>query len=396
MQEALILLRDTFLNPLHIGDLEFPFSLLKLILELLLPIILIVVVYKVLGILLARLIGRTSWKVETSRRVERIGKIVLRIIGLLGISSLILRLLGAEIAKYSRFVLSIINAPLMSSGETTVSIMTLLLLIPVLYMAGKAGHFTRHFTDQYLFTRVGLDASKKFSLSNLMRYTVMVLTAMIGLSVIGIDLSALTVLFGVLGIGLGFGLQSVVANIFAGIVIIFSRPIKEGDRILVDPYEGTVVTIRLLSTVIDTIFNETIIVPNRQLIDSTVYNFSYDDRRIILQNPVQVSYETDLDRAIDIMRGAGLNNPYGLKIPEPDVRVISFDDSGISLLLLTWIRDVSHKQAALSWNNLEIWRQFRDEGVEIPFPQRDLHLRSGLEPLIRELKELRKQKPPKT
>jgi small-conductance mechanosensitive channel len=284
----------------------------------------------------------------------------------------------------------------MESGETTVSVMTLLLLIPVFYLAGKAGQLTRNFSDQYFFTRVGLDESKKFSISNLLRYTVMILTAMIGLSVIGIDLSVLTVLFGVLGIGLGFGLQSVVANIFAGIVIIFTRPVKEGDRILVDQYEGTVTSIRFLSTVINTISYETIIVPNRQLIDSTVYNYSYDDRRIILRNPVQVSYDTDLDRAIEIMSAVGLRNPYGLKVPEPDVRVTSFDDSGISLLLLTWILDVSHKYSALSWNNLEIWRSFRDEGIEIPFPQRDLHLRSGLDPLVREIRELRKKIPEKS
>ena len=396
MREFLAILEGIFLSPLSVGEFEFPISLLRLLLELVLPVILIIVFYRLLVLALGRVIRRSSWSEETGKRVLRWLKIVLRVVALLGIGSIVLRLLGAELAKYGRFVNTIINAPLMESGGTTVSVMTLLLLIPVFYLAGKAGQLTRNFSDQYFFTRVGLDESKKFSISNLLRYTVMILTAMIGLSVIGIDLSVLTVLFGVLGIGLGFGLQSVVANIFAGIVIIFTRPVKEGDRILVDQYEGTVTSIRFLSTVINTISYETIIVPNRQLIDSTVYNYSYDDRRIILRNPVQVSYDTDLDRAIEIMSAVGLRNPYGLKVPEPDVRVTSFDDSGISLLLLTWILDVSHKYSALSWNNLEIWRSFRDEGIEIPFPQRDLHLRSGLDPLVREIRELRKKIPEKS
>jgi potassium-dependent mechanosensitive channel len=396
MQEFLAILEGIFLSPLSVGEFEFPISLLRLLLELVLPVILIIVLYRLLVMAFGKLIRRSSWKEETGRRVSRWLRIVLRIFALLAIGSLVLRLLGAEIAKYGRFVITIINAPLMESGGTTVSVMTLLLLIPVFYLAGKAGQVTRNFSDQYFFNRVGLDESKKFSISNLLRYTVMILAAMIGLSVIGIDLSVLTVLFGVLGIGLGFGLQSVVANIFAGIIIIFTRPVKEGDRILVDQYEGTVISIRFLSTVINTISYETIIVPNRQLIDSTVYNYSYDDRRIILRNPVQVSYDTDLDRAIEIMSAVGLRNPYGLKVPEPDVRVSSFDDSGITLLLLTWIVDVSHKYSALSWNNLEIWRSFRDEGIEIPYPQRDLHLRSGLDPLVREIRELRKKIPEKS
>ncbi len=390
MNEFLAILKRIFLTPINIGELEFPFSLLGLLLSFVLPAIFVLVVYKLINLGLGKLLDHTPWKKETRLKIHRWLRLVLRILVLIAVASLGLRLLGAEISKYGSFLQSVINTPLIDSGGTKVSLLTLLLLIPVFYLAGKAGHLTRSLTDQYLFTRVGLDESKKFSISSLLRYTVMILTTMIGLSVIGIDLSALTVMFGVLGIGLGFGLQNIVANVFAGIVIIFTRPIKEGDRILVDPYEGTVVSIRLLSTVINTISYETIIVPNRHLTDNTVYNYSYDDRRIILRNPVQVSYETDLDQAIEVMVGVGLQNPYGLKVPEPDVRVDSFDDSGITLILLTWLNDVADKYSAHSWNNLEIWRRFKDEGIEIPFPQRDLHLRTGLEPLIREIREIRK------
>ncbi len=391
MNEFIAILKRIFLTPINIGELEFPFSLLGLLLELVLPFILVIVVYKTLNLGLGKLLARTPWKEETRVKIQRWIRLIFRFLVLVALVSLGLRLLGAEISKYGSFLQSVINTPLIDSGGTKISLLTLLLLIPVFYLSGKAGHLTRSFTDQYLFNRVGLDESKKFSLSSLIRYTVMILTTMIGLSVIGIDLSALTVMFGVLGIGLGFGLQNIVANVFAGIVIIFTRPIKEGDRILVDPYEGTVVSIRLLSTVINTISYETIIVPNRHLTDNTVYNYSYDDRRIILRNPVQVSYETDLDQAIEVMVGVGLQNPYGLKVPEPDVRVDSFDDSGITLILLTWLNDVADKYSAHSWNNLEIWRRFKDEGIEIPFPQRDLHLRTGLEPLIREIREIRKE-----
>ena len=348
-------------------------------LELVLPILLIILFYKLIQILLKRVFKKGSFEEGTGEKVLKWIRITLRIVIIISIILLIGRLLGTEIIKYVQIFYNLLNAPIFESGSTKISIITLLLMIPVFYLASWLGQLTRAFLNQYFKHRVGLDASKRFSLFSLIRYTVMVLVLLVGLSVIGIDLSALTVMFGVLGIGLGFGLQNVVANFFAGIVIIFSRPIKEGDRILVNEYEGTVVNIRLLSTIVNTITYETIIVPNGKLIDNIVYNYSYDDRRIIIKNQVQVSYSTDLDKAIEVLRSVGVKNPYSIKIPEPDVRVESFGDSGIDLLLLTWISDVNHKHDAVSKNNLEIWRSFRENDIEIPFPQVDLHFRNKLQ-----------------
>ena len=171
----------------------------------------------------------------------------------------------------------------------------------------------------------------------------MAIVAVIGFSVIGINLSSLAVLLGFLGVGIGFGLQNSVANFFAGLIIILSRPIKEGDRILVNEYEGTVHQIRLISTVINTITDETIILPNSQIVDSYVYNYSYDDISIIICNPVEL-----------VLREVAGKCPYAY----PG-------------------RDAREKNFALSWTNLEIWRAFKAAGIEIPFPQRDIHIRSG-------------------
>ncbi|TVQ41011.1 MAG: hypothetical protein EA384_01405 [Spirochaetaceae bacterium] len=184
-------------------------------------------------------------------------------------------------------------------------------------------------------------------------------------------------MFGVLGIGIGFGLQSVVDNYFAGIVIILTRPIKEGDRILVHDYEGTVAQIRIISTVINTLTNETIIVPNSELVSRYIHNYSYEDISIIVVNWVHVSYNSDLDKVGEVLRNVALSNPYRLEDREPRVFYRSFDDSGIAVSMGTWIRDARERLMASSWTNLEIWRAFKANGIEIPFPQRDLHLRSG-------------------
>jgi small-conductance mechanosensitive channel len=182
-------------------------------------------------------------------------------------------------------------------------------------------HWTR-LTARAVLSRMAIDHARRFSASNLLRYAFLVLFILIGLSFIGIDLSSLVVLFGVLGIGVGFGLQNVIANFFAGLVIFVSRPIKVGDRILVNGFEGDVVQIRLIASVINTVANL-----------------------------------------------------------EPLVLFRSFDASGITCDLRTWINLASDKMVAHSWQNLEIWRELKHAGIVIPFPQLDRNTDSTAAPV---------------
>jgi small-conductance mechanosensitive channel len=220
-----------------------------------------------------------------------------------------------------------------------------------------------------------LDPARAVSLLNVIRVVVMGLTVILGLSIIGINLSSLAVLFGVLGIGVGFGLQDAVADMFAGVVIMFARPIKEGDRVLVEEHEGTVHQIKLLHSVINTITHETIIIPNSKITGNSMHNYSYDDARIILCNTVQVSYGSDLDQVGQVLLEMAHRNPWAIEGMEPRYQVWSFDDSGITVRICTWIRDARDRIPAFSWTNLEIWRAFRANGIEIPFPQMDLHVK---------------------
>jgi small-conductance mechanosensitive channel len=283
-------------------------------------------------------------------------------------------LFGAELAKWLGKFVQVVNEPFFESGSTRISIVTLLFTIPIFYLASLAAKVARSFVDTTLLGRLSVDDAKKFTISSLIRYGVMGLVVLVGLSVIGIDLSALAVIFGFLGIGLGFGLQGVVSNFFAGLVIIFTRPIKEGDRVLASGHEGTVVQIRMLNAAINTLTNETIIIPNSELISSAVHNYSYLDRRVIIVNAVQVAYGSDLDRVVKVLYETAIRNPHALADPPPIIRVASFGESGIDMEVRTWIEDVSYKLVALSWTNLEIWRAFKGNGIQIPFPQVDLHV----------------------
>jgi small-conductance mechanosensitive channel len=303
-----------------------------------------------------------------SRRVLRVSAII-TLIAFIG------SLLGTEIAYYMGRFINVMNEPFFETGKTKISLVTLFMLIPVIMAASWSGKYTRIVLNKSFLNNLGIDEARKFSIGSMTRYAVMALIFLFGLTIIGIDLSALGVLFGVLGIGLGFGLQGIISNFFAGIILISTGPIKEQDRILVDGNEGTVVHIKMFSTIVSTLTHENLIIPNSLLLENTVHNYSFDDRRIVVINRIAVSYNADLDHVIEVMENAVSNSPYLLKNPAPVARVESFDDSGITMKVLSWIDDISHKHEFLGWVNLELWRAFKKEGIEIPFPQMDLHIK---------------------
>ncbi|MCF7916058.1 MAG: mechanosensitive ion channel [Spirochaetaceae bacterium] len=370
------LLNQIFSQPLQFGVLELPFNLLELMLRFLLPLMLITGGYRLLIVSIRRLLRRSSLKEEIQQRVLRWMRLALRLCYIAGIGLLIGRLFGAKIFEYFQIFYAVLNQPLINTGNTRVTFITVLLTIPVFYLASWAGRTTRGMMRNSLFIKMGLDEAQQFSISSLARYTVMVLVLLIGLSIIGIDLSALTVIFGVLGIGLGFGLQSVVSNFFSGLIIIITRPVKEGDRILVQGIEGTILQIRILATVINTLTNESIIVPNSQLVQESVHNFSFYDPSIIIKNEIGVAYSSDIDQVLKVLQDIAERNPYRYDRKKCWVYLNEFGDSSINLTVYTWIKSANEKFAAHHWNNLEIWRMFKEHNIQIPFPQLDLHYRS--------------------
>ncbi len=371
---------EFFTSAIQISGEKFPFTWGDFLLQFLLPVVIYVVFYKLILLLFSRIIRKSSMKEKPKEKLFIWIRRIFRILFFILIGVLIGRLFGAKIMNYLRLFFQALSKPFFESGNTKISVITILLTIPIFYIASWASKGVRNLLDRTLTNRISIDEAKKFTIINLLRYGVLVVVLLIGLSIIGINVSSLAVIFGVLGIGLGFGLQNVVANFFAGIILVLTHPIKEGDRVLVLDSEGIVIKIRMLSTVINTIKNETIIVPNSQLTNDKVYNYSYDDRSVILENRVEVSYTADLDKALAVLIGVGERNPHRMKEKKPVVRVSSFESSGILLKLFTWIPDVSVKYEAHSWVNLEIWRGFKENEIEIPFPQVDLHFKNAIPP----------------
>lgn len=376
MNEILAAAYRFFTTTVQIGQTTFPFTYFDLIVLTVLPMIAAWVLLRLARAGARKLIGKAELTDERTKGFLRLVKILGRAVFALIAVLLVVRLFGPRVFEYVGAFFAFLNQPFFTSGQTRISIVTILLMIPIFYLAGRLARISHRFIDSKLMQRLGLDESRRFSISNLVRYFVLAIALLVGLSVIGIDLSALTVIFGVLGVGLGFGLQPVVANFFAGLVIVVSRPIKEGDRIQIGELEGNVIRIRMISTVVNTITNETIIVPNSQLIETQVHNNSFEDPSIVVVNPVQVAYSTDLDKARNVLLSVGAASPFSPPGKEPAAYVMSFDSSGITLELHSWIRDARRKLEARSWMNLEIWRALKRAGITIPFPQLDLYVQA--------------------
>ncbi|RKX90217.1 MAG: mechanosensitive ion channel protein MscS [Spirochaetes bacterium] len=360
-------------SPLSVGNITLPFSLLDFLLRFALPAAGFFLGAFLLSLLIRRLTKRYVKEEKRQRRILLWTRRILRTVVFIGIMLSIVSLMGARAYGGLGHFFSILNKPFFTSGKTQISVITLLLFIPVIAVASWTGKLVSASLESRSLNRFGLDAEQSFSLGRLLRYAAMVLVFIFGMSIIGIDLSAVGVLFGVLGIGIGFGLQSIIADFFAGITLISMGLVKEGDRIRVGEYDGNIRHIRLMNTELITFENETLIIPNRQLTGGTIHNYSYKDRRVVIVNEVDVSYNSDLDEVIELLKAVASRNPWLQSNSEILVRVKTFASSGISMQLRTWIHDVGTRADAMSWTNLEIWRTFAAHNIEIPFSQIVVH-----------------------
>jgi len=213
------------------------------------------------------------------------------------------------------------------------------------------------------------------------RYTLLFIGLFVLLPIWGLDLSSFAILASALGVGIGFGFQDIAKNFGSGIVLIFERPIQVGDLVEVGNFLGTIERIGARSTLIRTLDQVSIIMPNSRFLEDEVINWSLDNPVSRLHLPVGVSYSSDVEKVRDVLMEAARNHPFILSHPKPHVLFTGFGDSSLNFDLLVWTREPSKQLYIKSDLNFRIDRLFRDHQIEIPFPQRDLHVRSGTLPL---------------
>lgn len=276
-------------------------------------------------------------------------------------------------------VRSVLEQPIFGSGDGAISLWSILyLVILVVLLFWGARRLQRLLTDRLLM-RTRMDASARQATGTVVRYLVLLVGLLIIVQTAGIDLTTFNVLAGAIGIGVGFGLQNVVSNFIAGLIIMFERPIKVGDRIEVDQVDGDVIEIGARSTTVLTNDNITIIVPNSRFITETVVNWQYEDKTVRFKVPVAVAYGSDAHRVRELLLEVAGENPDVLESPEPNVRLMEFGDNGLVFELRVWSSSSVHRRGRLlSAINFAIYDKFNAAGIEFPFPQRDLHIRSGV------------------
>jgi small-conductance mechanosensitive channel len=230
--------------------------------------------------------------------------------------------------------------------------------------------------EQRLHRAPGLETNLRAVLAKFVRALLLILGVLIALQAVGIDLTLLTVFGGALGVGIGLGLQKLASNYIAGFTILLDRSIRLGDMITVDNRHGVVTSVTSRYVVVRSLDGVDAIIPNETLVTTTVLNHSYSSKDVRLGVPVQVSYDSDVDRALQLMTAAAQREPRVLKAPNPPAAfVVRFAESGIDLELGVWIADPEKGQLDLrSALNQTIWRSFKANGIRIPFPQRELRI----------------------
>ncbi|MDI1334959.1 MAG: mechanosensitive ion channel [Lacunisphaera sp.] len=271
---------------------------------------------------------------------------------------------------------SVLDHPLLKLGKSSITLLNLIYLMVWIVGLVLVNGLLRQLVVKRLLARTHFDPGLQFAISRFFGFAFMTLGLYVALLVNGVDLSSLAVIAGALGIGLGFGLQNIVANFVSGLILLAERPVAIGDRIEVGGVAGKVHRINLRSTTVITNDNITMIVPNTELVSSTVTNWSYGDPKVRIRIPIGVAYGSDTGKVRRTLEAVAAAHPDVLKEPAPAVFFIDFGDSSLDFELAVWTEQRAHNPRRFrSEINFAIEKALRENAIDIPFPQRVVHLR---------------------
>ena len=233
--------------------------------------------------------------------------------------------------------------------------------------------------EEEFLPRLKLKRGLPYAISTVTRYIILVVGFIIAMAAVGIDLSKTTLLAGAFGVGIGFGLQNVVNNFVSGLILLFERPVQVGDAIEVDTLLGEVTGIGIRASTVRTYQGAEVIVPNGDLISRQVVNWTFSNRRRRVEVPIGVAYGTDPQTVIDLLLEIANNHPRVDSDPEPTVVFTNFGESSLDFNLRCWVNIFEEGLAVGTDLRVQIVEALKEAGIEIPFPQRDVHLRKAEE-----------------
>ncbi len=265
-------------------------------------------------------------------------------------------------------------------GSSRISVLSTIKLVALIALLLTLAFWTSGVIERRMRASPHMTPSLQVAFGKFSKFFLIALALFLAIDAAGIDLTTLTVFGGALGVGIGFGLQRITSNFISGFILVLDRSIKPGDVISVGADEtkfGWVQELRARYVVVRDRDGVERLIPNENLITSEVVNWSYTDPNTRVRIPVQIGYDDDPEQAMALLMEAAKASPRVLADPVPTARMLAFADSGIQLELRIWISDPENGIGNVRTDvNLAIWRSFKAAGITIPYPQRDLHLKS--------------------
>jgi potassium-dependent mechanosensitive channel len=262
-------------------------------------------------------------------------------------------------------------------GEIRIGLTDVLSAFLVLLVGFAVTRILYRWLSRDVLPRTELEASLQNSIATIAGYVAAIVVISLALGRLGVNLENIALIAGALSIGIGFGLQSIVSNFVSGLILLTERPIRVGDWVVVGNEQGYVRKISVRSTEIETFDRASVIVPNSDLISGVVKNWTHFNKLGRFSVPVGVSYDSDPAAIRDLLLEIAAAHPLILKTPAPSVFFLEFGDSSLQLDLRGFVADINQGFGVRSDLHFEIFRRFREAGIEIPFPQRDIHIRSA-------------------
>jgi small-conductance mechanosensitive channel len=299
------------------------------------------------------------------------------VLALVVIAIVVLRSGGRWFGAVGNHARSYLDWPLFNIGALAVTTFFLLKVVIFLAVLALLAHFTMTVLRRRVLVHTPLALNQQYALSRVLSYLVFLFGLFVGVQSVGLNLSSLVVVGGALGVGIGLGLQPVVTNFVAGLILLFEQPVRLGDRIEVGETYGDVVRMRGRSTWVRTNDNVVIIVPNADFINHRVTNWTANDRNVRLSMDVGVSYNANPDTVRQLLLAIARDHKDVLSNPEPEVIFKDFGDSTLDFQLRIWTANQVQTPVRLKSDlYFAIFRVFAEHSIELPFPQRDLHLRT--------------------
>jgi small-conductance mechanosensitive channel len=310
---------------------------------------------------------------NAERLADTIGR-GLKVIAAIGWGAIVLQLFGVR--EMALAAIGTVLGAELGVGSVAFSLGDVLMFAFTVAVALGLARGVEVVLEADVYPRLGTPRGSAYAFSTILRYAVLLVGFMASMSALGLDTDRLTVLLGAFGVGLGFGLQTIVNSFVSGLILLFERPIQVGDAIEVEGVAGTVRHIGIRASIVRTFDGSDVSVPNGNLLSSLLVNWTMSDRHRRIEIPVGVAYGTDPDRVLELLRDIAAKHASILPAPPPQPLFRGFGESSLDFSLRAWVADNDYFLSVRSELVHAIYRALEEARIEIPFPQRDLHIRA--------------------